>query len=262
MTWWCSATGVPWTGEWRAYPGVWLFLGLIVGGFGRWGRTEGPGQRAADWFFAVGVALLWLALDWPLGALSGYLASAHAGQFILLALGAPPFLLLGLRPRLGIGPTRTWLEVAARPLAALVGYNLLMLVTHVPGVVDGLMPSQWGSLLIDLLWIIAGGLLWWPVVAPERYRRLSPPLLMGYLFLQTIPATLPAAFLVFATYPLYRLYELAPRVTSQLTPAYDHQVAGLLMKIVGDPFIWVGIAIVYFRWANAERRADLAQAPR
>lgn len=41
-----------------------------------------------------------------------------------------------------------------------------------------------------------------------------------------------------------------------LTPRYDHQVAGLLMKIVGDPVVWIGITIIFFRWANAERRAD------
>lgn len=259
MTWWCSATGIPWTGEWRAYPGVWLFLLLLLGSYWRWGRVRRPDRGSSDWLFGVGLAMVWLALDWPLGALGGYLASAHTGQFILLALAAPPFLLLGLRPRLAASPRRAWLRAAAHPLPAFVGYNLLVLVTHVPGVVDALMPTQWGSFLIDLLWLIAGGLLWWPVVAPLNHRRLSPPLQMGYLFIQTIPAILPAAFLVFSSYPLYRLYELAPRVTTSLPPGYDHQVAGLLMKVVGDPVVLVGIAVIFFRWASAERQADVAR---
>jgi putative membrane protein len=261
MTWWCSATGAPWSAAWTPYPGVWLFIAALALGF-QWAtrRKSGPGE--ALWF-GLGLVLLWIALDWPLGKLGGYLASAHTGQFLLIAISAPPFLLLGLRSRLAelvasSSPTGRLLGVAARPLPAFVGYNAIMLVTHLPQVVDALMVSQLGSFAIDLLWLLSGLWLWWPVLAPAPARRLSPPLQMAYLFIQTIPATFPAAFLVFANHPLYRLYELAPRVTEALTPQYDHQVAGLLMKIVGDPIVWIGIAVIFFRWANAERRADRA----
>ncbi|MGE0440922.1 MAG: cytochrome c oxidase assembly protein, partial [Gemmatimonadales bacterium] len=208
----------------------------------------------------------WVALDWPLGALGGYLASAHTGQFILIALAAPPLLLLGLRPSFASiateGRAGRWLRLLTHPLPAFVGFNGVVLGTHVPDLVDGLMASQLGSLALDLAWLVGGLFLWWPVAAPERFRRLSPPLQMAYLFVQTIPATLPSAFLVFSTYPLYQLYELAPRVTPALTPRYDHQIAGLMMKVVADPVVWIGIGVVFFRWARAERQADLDNAPR
>jgi hypothetical protein len=29
------------------------------------------------------------------------------------------------------------------------------------------------------------------------------------------------------------------------------------MKVIGDPVIWIGLTVVFFRWANAERRKDL-----
>jgi putative membrane protein len=262
MTWWCAATGLPWTGQWRAYPGVWLFLIAVLGSYWQWGRPPAADRSRATGYYLFGVGLLWGALDWPLGALGGYLAAAHTGQYILLALAAPPFLLLGLAPRLASDrkAPRRWLKFLAHPLPAFAGYNIIMLATHAPGVVDRLMTSQLGSLAIDLGWILSGLFLWWPVTAPASYRRLSPPLQMGYLFVQTIPATLPAAALVFASYPLYRLYELAPRVTPALDPGNDHQLAGLLMKVVGDPVVWIGIAIIFFKWANHERRADLERA--
>ncbi|MBM4187743.1 MAG: cytochrome c oxidase assembly protein [Gemmatimonadetes bacterium] len=256
VTWWCAATGLPWAWEWRAYPGVWIFVALLAVVYSRTFRVAG--HRIADRHAAFGIGLVWLALDWPLGALGGYLASAHTGQFILLALAAPPFLLLACRPALERAPVRSALRFLAHPLPAFAIYNTVMLITHIPRVVDALMPSQVGSLIIDLAWMAGGFALWWPAVAPARYRRLSPPLAMGYLFVQTIPAIFPAAALVFGSYPLYRLYELAPRVTPLLTPAYDHQIAGLLMKVVGDPIVWIGIAVIFFQWANAERRADLA----
>ncbi len=259
MTWWCSATGLPWSWSWQAYPGVWLFIALL--GFSYWRFGRAPEDTQATRYFLSGLLVLWIALDWPLGTLGTYLASAHTGQFILITLGAPALLLLGLKPRLAaLASADTFgartLRFLARPAPAFVGYTVLMLGTHLPDIVDPFMATQWGTFLIDMLWLLAGLFLWWPVTAPEGFRRLAPPAAMGYLFVQTIPGTAPAAFLVFSQYPLYRLYELAPRVTEVLTPRYDHQVAGLLMKIVGDPVVWIGISVIFFRWANAERQAD------
>ncbi len=260
MTWWCSASGVPWEWGWRPYPGVWLFLGLLALVFYRFGRSDGRSAR----YFGLGLFILWTALDYPLGALGGYLAAAHTGQFMLIALAAPPLLLLGLRPRLAAWGAQASPEAVGRlrflahPVTGFLCYNLIMLVTHVPSVVDGLMPSQFGSFAIDLLWLIGGGLLFWPSVAPPPFLRMPPLGQVAYLFVQTIPAILPAAFLVFSTYPLYSLYELAPRVTTALTPHYDHQVAGLMMKVVGDPIVWVTMAVIFFTSANQERRDDLA----
>jgi putative membrane protein len=268
VTWWCAATDLPWSWTWRAYPGVWLFVAVLAIVWWRLSRVPGDprGTLRARMPAAAGILLAWAALDWPLGTLGGgYLASAHSLQYVLLALAAPPLLLLGLRPaidRLADGQLTAarWLRRAAHPLTGLAGYNLILFATHIPFVVDGLMESQLGSFGVDLAWIASGALLWWPVVAPKRLARISPPMQMVYLFGQSIPATLPAAFLTFATFPLYRLYELAPRVHPMLTPATDHQLAGLIMKVIGDPVLWIGIAVVFFRWAGPERRADLAKS--
>lgn len=265
MTWWCAATSEPWSWTWRAYPGVWLFVAALALAWWRWGRE--PGNRRATLASLAGLLLIWAALDWPIGTLGGgYLASAHALQFVLLAQAAPPLLLLGLRPRLAAAAAgrpglARWLRRAAHPATGFVIYNLILIVTHFPGVVDRMMATQLGSFALDLAWIGAGLALWWPALAPRDLGPLSPPLRMAYLFVQTIPATLPAAFLTFANFPLYQLYELAPRVHRLLTPGYDHQVAGLIMKVIGDPVVWIGIAIIFFRWAGAERRADLETRP-
>ena len=54
------------------------------------------GRRIGGW---VAVVLVWLTLDWPGGPLgTGYLASVHAAQFLVLAMVAPPLLLRGIDP--------------------------------------------------------------------------------------------------------------------------------------------------------------------
>jgi putative membrane protein len=268
VTWWCAATDAPWSWAWRAYPGVWLVMALLAVGYVLWrrralaaGSGEWPTRHLA--YFALGWLLVWAALDWPIGALGGgYLASMHTVQWLLLSQIAPPFLLLGV-PVAGwpADPARGWgarLCGLAGPLPGLLLFNSVLLVTHVPTLTDALMASQAGSFLIDAAWFISGLALWWPVVAPAPYGRLSEPARMGYLFAATILPTAPAAFLTFAEYPVYRLYELAPRV-GEIAARSDQQMAGLLMKAIADPIMWLSMGILFFRWNARERAQDAAE---
>jgi len=259
MQWWCSATGQPWTWAWQAYPGVWLFVGLLA--YWYWRTVVRPAGlargRNLGWF-AAGVLCIWVALDWPVGALgAGYLATFHTVTYILLSLVAPPCLLLGIPPaavRRGLdhrlaGPL---IRGVARPLVALTIFNVILLLSHLPAIVDGAMSSQLGALAIDLGWFLGGVALWWPVLAPAPdICRMGRPMKMAYLFASTLVPIIPSAFLTFAEYPLYATYELAPRIFEKMTAQQDQQVAGLIMKLVGDLPIWFAFGVIFFRWAKA-----------
>lgn len=260
MTWWCSARGTAWDWTWQAYPGVWLFIGLLavayVGLARRAGVSRVDGRRRAA--FVGGLVILWLALDWPIGALgAGYLASVHMAQFLMIALLAPPLMLLGVPraayARLGSVPWATAsLRVVTHPLIALAVFGVVVYWTHLPGVVDVLMVTQFGSFALDLVWLLGGFVFWWPVVAPVPERPGFPAALkMGYLFLATVINTLPYAFLTFGDLPFYGLYELAPPV-SGITTRQDQQIAGLLMKMGGGVILWTAITILFFRWFQRE----------
>ncbi len=246
IQWWCAATAEPWSWAWRAYPGVWLFVALLVA-LGVRARARPPAYGAAV-FFA------WAALDWPLGALGGgYLLAAHTAQYVLLTFFAAPLFLVSLRRAPGEGAGLPRLH----PLVALLVYNAILGATHVPAVSDALMRSQGGSALVDLAWLAGGIALWSPVLHPDPERRLAPPLAMGYLFVSTLLPTLPAALLIFGDYPYYGVYELAPRALG-LSAHQDQQLAGLIMKVIGDPLIWISTAVIFFRWQAATEREDAA----
>ena len=69
--------------------------------------------------------------------------------------------------------------------------------------------------------------------------------------------------LTFASFPLYRLYELAPPVWLEFTKVQDQQLAGLLTKILGG-FILLGyVTALFFNWAAREReeKAHARSAP-
>lgn len=269
MTWWCSAQSVAWTWSWQAYPGVWLFVLAIVGAYVWMAiRRRPPGghppSRSRLISFACGVLALWLAADWPLGALgAGYLASVHMLQYLLFALIAPPLLLhaappwmlrVMLRPRWAFAAARR----LSRPLIAFTIFNTVLLGTHLPAVVDVLKTTQAGSFAMDVLWLFSGLVFWWPVLGPlPELDPLSYPGRLAYLVMNIFLPTVPASFLTFADYPIYALYELAPPVGG-LSATVDQQIAGLTMKVIGGFIIFGTASVLFFKWFREEEELETA----
>jgi putative membrane protein len=269
MQWWCVAQGVPWTWQWQPYPGVWLFVLALVAGYATVRRLRPDDEETPTWrtaCFAAGAVALWVALDWPVGALgAGYLASVHMVQFLLIALVAPPLLLLGMPPaslrRFARAPgVRGALQVVTQPLVAIVFFSVTMAWTHWPVVVDAWMSAQIGSFGLDLAWLLSGLVLWWPVVAPEPARYwFGYPGKMGYLILATIVNTGIFMYLTYAELPLYRIYELAPPV-SWLTTRQDQVLAMRGADLAKTVFIrQVGDGIHLLRRGIARRHTRCLQ---
>jgi putative membrane protein len=78
---------------------------------------------------------------------------------------------------------------------------------------------------------------------------------MLYLFTWSIVPTVPASFLTFGSDPLYKFYEGLPHLFG-LTTLADQQLAGLIMKIAAGLLLWLIIAVLFFRWAAEEDRAN------
>lgn len=249
---------MPWNWEWQWYPGVHLFLLALFAGWYWLGTRHRWTRRPWGWFALAWIALL-ATLDWPIGKLgAGYLASVHTLQFLLLTLLVGPALLRSI-PVDGwerLAPPgsvmRRVLSFQARALPGLLVYNAIVVTTHFPRVVDTLMATQLGSAFIDWSWLFAGMVLWWPIAAPASFRRLGMFAKMGYLFGATIVPTIPAMMMVFTKWPMYELYELAPRVWVSFSANEDIQLAGLVMKLFGDLPLWIATATIFFRESKEE----------
>lgn len=216
-------------------------------------------RRKRVWF-GLGVAVLWLATDWPLGTLGGgYLAAAHMVQFQLYTLAAAPLLMLGtpewMVRRLVVRlHAHGALRILARPVVAGVGFNVILLSTHAPFTVDLLRTNQFGSFVLDMAWLVGGIWLWLPIISPlPELAHPSRAVRCVYLFLAAgaLPM-IPGGFLTFATYPLYAIYELAPRVNG-ISARSDQQVAGIIMNVGSVPVIWVVLLVIFVGWAGNEQ---------
>ncbi|HEX6947570.1 MAG TPA: cytochrome c oxidase assembly protein [Acidimicrobiia bacterium] len=263
INWWCVALDKPWSWQWIAYPGIWVASIAPMVVYTVAVRRHG----SVDWrkarFFYAGMIVFWIASDWPLGTLgAGYMASAHMVQFLLYTLGAAPLLMLGtpewmargILDRLRLTKAIEWL--GGNYLVCALLYNGILMATHAPGTVEVLRRNQLGSAFMDVVWVLAGIVLWLPVISPLGRRVAAPWGRMAYLFVATaVIAIVPASFLTFATTPVYAIYELAPRVTS-LSAREDQQLAGIIMKLATIPVVWTTIAVMWFRWARHEEQAE------
>lgn len=271
MTWWCAAQGGPWSWAWQAYPGVWLFVVLLGGLYAlglrrlkpaRFASDEGPVTGRQVTLFAVGLVIVWAAADWPVGALAaGYLLSLKTAQYLLFTLVAPPLMLLGmprwlLRRLVGGRAAFRIARILSRPLVPLALVNTVLIATHLPTVADALAASQLGSFAMDVAWLAAGFVMWWPALGllpelePMRY-----PARIGYLLLYVFVPTVPASFFTFSDYPIYATYELAPRVGG-LSAVTDQQLAGLLMKTAGGFILFGTMSVMFFRWHAREEAGE------
>jgi putative membrane protein len=257
---------------WTAHPDTWLLVAALGAGYAiaivRIGpRFAVPGQRAvtrlqlASW--CAGLVALWLAADWPMHDVAEQSTySIHMVQHLVLSMVAAPLLLLGtpawlLRWLLG-PPSRRFrvLRRLARFLPALVIFNVVLVLTHWPAVVDVGLHNAGVHFLVHAMIFVSSLLVWLPVLSPlPEIPRLSPPSRMAYLFLQSVVPTVPASFLTFGTTVLYRYYAHRANIWG-LTSVGDQQVAGLIMKIGAGILLWSLIAVTFFRWAADEERAQ------
>jgi putative membrane protein len=214
-------------------------------------------QRAA---FYSGIGLLTLVSSWPLHDIGeGSLYFVHMIEHMVFAFFAPPLLLYGVPRwllRVVVDPVMGALRVLTRPVVALVVFNALIAIIHVPEVVGYMLRSSTGHAALHVATLLVGTLMWWPVVGPlPGLGRLSPFGRMGYLFLQSLVPTIPAAFLTLGETPLYPIYESLPRLGG-ISALADQQIAGLIMKLGVGLWLWGFITGYFFSWYAADRRTD------
>ena len=250
---------------WHPHLDVWALLGLLLGAYltavARRARAGGPGHTSGRQvtLFVSGVAVLWLASDWPVHDVAeNYLYSAHMVQHLLLTLVGALFLVAGTpawmaRSLVGGPRVLPLVRVLARPVPALIQANVVLVLSHWPLVVEATVRYHALHFVAHAVLLTSAVLMWLPVASPlPEVPRLRPPVQMLYLFLQTIVPTIPASFLTFGRTPLYRVYASFPRLwgVSALT---DQQLAGLIMKIGAGFFLWTVIAVIFFRWYAREQ---------
>ena len=257
----------PW--RFQPHPEVWLLVVAVLFSYIYAVRVLGPAvvkngpaittkQRNA---FIAGVLLLWLASDWPVHDIAEeYLYSMHMFQHMVLSYFMPPLILLAI-PKwmfdavLGAGRVRKTFNWLAKPVIAGVLFNAIVMITHIPQIVNRSVSNAPLHYSMHVLLIVTALLVWVPICGPDRKLHLQSGGKMIYLFLMSVVPTVPAAWLTFAEGAVYNHYDTAVRVWG-LSVTTDQQIAGAIMKTGGAIFLWSIVVFLFFKRFSAGFSAE------
>ena len=212
---------------------------------------------------------VWVAADWPIHDVAEKsMYSVHMVQHLMFSMLAAPLMLLGtpawlmrwiLRPPSRLFRVVRWL---ARFVPALVLFNVVLVLTHWPVVVNQSLTSAPLHFTLHSVLFVSSLIVWLPVISPMPELPRLPPLARSvFLFAWSVVPTIPASFLTFGAHPLYSAYDHLPKLFGA-TALEDQQIAGLIMKLGAGALLWALIAVIFFRWAAEEERHNQPQLRR
>ncbi len=258
------SAAVPFADPWRFQPNieVYVLVSFLIGAYIYIVRVIGPNAVAPGQpvvtrrnviCFGGAMMLLFAASTWPIHQIGeDYLYSVHMLQHMMLSYLMPPLVLLAtpewlLRVLVGEGRLYRAVRFASRPVIAGVTFNIIVMVTHIPGVVNTsttIGPLHYG---VHLLVVLSAVLMWMPVVGPFKELQMGYGGKMIYLFLQSVVPTVPAAWLTFAEGAVYSHYGNQPVRVWDLNVTNDQQLAGAVMKLAGGMYLWSIVIFMFFR---------------
>lgn len=264
---------------WNADPVTLALLVVLLGGYllaiGPLRDRLLPGvivPRGRIAAYLGGVALLALTLLSPLDTLGReYLLIARVTQLMIIVTFVAPLLMIGLPDELAtrLLPVRKWREAAGTPLfvvIAVVAFNSIVLFWQLPRFYNlAAQDTLWHN-VANLSYLLAGLLTWWPLLTPaDRRGRMSSPLQMVYLALESLPIDVFGIAIIFAPGALYATYIHAPRVT-ELSALVDQQAAGALLALPGNILDVFFMSVIFFIWIErieqTQRRRERAEIER
>lgn len=218
-----------------------------------WAARRAPGRwplrRSAA--FLAGIGCVLVALQSGIGADDDRLLSVHMIQHMLLLILAPALLLAGRPTLLALrtlsgGRRQAFargLRVLSRcttPIACLAAFAVVVLGTHLPAFYDATLTHPALHDAEHVLYLIAGLLVWWPIVGadPTPAHRLGGLGKLVYLLAAMPPMALIGAYLNRAPSLLYAPYGTAAHALG-INPLVDQAQAGAIMWVAGTMVLTV-----------------------
>ncbi len=246
----------------------------------KFGKNPKP-TIAQQIMFYVGLALLYIIKGSPLDLVGHIMFTAHMAQMALYYLVFPILIIKGIptwmwEKVLYIPILRPVLKLLLKPLIALLLFNGLFSLYHIPTVFDFTKTSPIAHAVITTIILFTAFCVWLPIFAPlEELDGLSPLLKIGYIFANGVLITPACGLIIFAGEPLYSTYSDpgawtaalslcvpndvlnnmslgGPQLFSPITTIHDQQLGGIVMKITQEIVYGVILAIIFFSWFRQE----------
>ncbi|KKB39223.1 cytochrome c oxidase assembly factor CtaG [Bacillus thermotolerans] len=268
------------------------FLILVTAGYFlvtvKWrNKFEGdePLTKRQGALFVASMVILYAVKGSPIDLLGHIMFTYHMIQMAVLYLVVVPLFLRGI-------PWWVWKKIIdhpvvkpvfaffTKPLIALILFNGLFSIYHLPIVFDYVKMSVALHTLYTVALFIFALFMWWPLLntMPDG-KKLGGLRKIGYIFADGILLTPACGLIIFASAPVYATYSDAsawiqamelcvptgtlqqlnltgPELFSSMPILEDQQLGGVIMKIIQEIVYGYILALVFFEWARKEREKE------
>jgi putative membrane protein len=254
---------VPWLGSIVAIAGYALLVRRVNA---MHPTSPVPWWRTFAWL--AGVATILVALVSAIDVYAEALLTIHMVQHLLLTMVAPPLLALAapvtllLRAATPDARRRVLLpilharlvRIATAPLVAWPLFAAVMWFAHFSPLYDAALEQPALHVAEHGLFLAAGLLFWWPVVAADPMpHRLGHAGRFVYLVLQMPINAAVGLAIYWAPSVLYAHYARGDRSWGP-SPLIDQQIGGLVMWAGGDLLLLAAVTVVVAAWMRADAR--------
>lgn len=252
------------------FPDVICVIAALALAYGYLVARVGPSRggvttrRQMAWWYA-GVLTLFVFAEWPIHNLAEHYSYAvHMVEHETFVMVAAPMMLLGTPDWLMRWAVveRPWYRVVrfiTRPFAAGAFFSVVLFLGHWPAVVNESTHNEPFHFGAHLVLFMSGLVFWMPLInrVPELPRMGRPGKIL-YLFVTSIPATLPTIMMIFTTHVLYSAYAGWPQYLGWSNKS-DQEMAGSVMGAFVAVYVWALAAYHFFAWWGEEQRLERMQ---
>ena len=214
--------------------------------------------------FATAMTVLSVALLSPIDGLADVAFSAHMTQHVLLAVVAPPLLVLGapnvallfalpaggrrlLSVAMAQPPLASAWRVLSEPFIACALHAAALWMWHAPKLYLAALDDAFLHFLEHASFVATATLLWWSILNGRQPRRAAYATGILVLFATTLQSGALGALLTFSGTLWFPAQDAGAAVLG-MTPLQDQQVAGLIMWVPGGVLYTVAMAVLFGAW--------------